>query len=84
MQLENLRQFYGYPTKIGHDLETKPLVVEPCMKDKLLSQIAADVDFLKAHSLMDYSLDFTIKYETDPDTCGAPAGAPQLGTLFTK
>jgi len=84
IQLENMRQFFGIPTKIGHDMETKPLVVEPCMKAALMSQIAADVQFLKKHNLMGYSLDLTIKHETDADTCGAPAGAPQVGTLFSK
>lgn len=68
-QLENVREYFGIGTTEGHEMEVKPLVVEPCVHKMLKDQVAADVQLLRENELLDYSMVLSIKYEPGPVAC---------------
>jgi len=77
--LEPIREYFGYPSKAGHDLERRPLFLEPTLRRDFTAQLEVDVALLERNNLLDYSMDLIIKYEPTDPNCSkvSNSGAPK-------
>ncbi|CAK0899752.1 unnamed protein product, partial [Prorocentrum cordatum] len=79
--IDSVREFFGYAAP-SSDLTQKPMVMEPCTREALVTQLAKDTAFLSKHGIMDYSMGLLIKHqEADPEegTCLAATAAWRQG-----
>jgi len=60
--IDAVRDFFGYAAP-SLQITQRPLVMEPCIRARLVAQLARDTAFLSKHGVMDYSMGLIIHHQ---------------------
>merc|ERR1719221_2349779 len=84
MSLEAVRAYFGYMSRPETNMQQKLLAIEPTLRARFIRQLKTDIQLLRRHGLMDYSLALVIKNEPTALNCST-AGQQQTestGSVF--